>query len=346
MQMIDAKQFRTGRLGSLAKFLAASKITNVLEALPRQGTLIALTYHRIGNGADGSYDPGVFSATQDELDLQLKYLKSRFHVTSLQEVLELVEGRRVPEGPTILVTFDDGYIDNYTAAFPVLKSHGIEGVFFLATAFVGSGRLPWWDAVGYIIRNSKKRYIRLTYPKNATFDLKQDTLERAIRRVLAFYRCPLTKDYERVFSELETACDMNRPDVSNERCFMNWAEAREMQQAGMAFGSHTHTHPILANLNFAQQKEEFRCSRAIMEAELGKKVDTLAYPYGQKNSFSEISMKALEETGYRAAFSFYGGVNRTKSVHPLDIRRFDPSGTYNILRLRMSVSTTFGATWP
>jgi peptidoglycan/xylan/chitin deacetylase (PgdA/CDA1 family) len=64
----------------------------------------------------------------------------------LDEAIDIAHGN-VPARNRVLVTFDDGYLDNYTVAFPILRSLGVQGVFFLPTAFVGTGELPWWDII-------------------------------------------------------------------------------------------------------------------------------------------------------------------------------------------------------
>ena len=71
----------------------------------------------------------------------------------------------------------------------------------------------------------------------------------------------------------------------------------------MAFGSHTHNHEVLSKLSPASQKEEARQSREILERELGRPIDVMAYPVGRPHTFSSDTIEALKQTGYRAAFS-------------------------------------------
>jgi peptidoglycan/xylan/chitin deacetylase (PgdA/CDA1 family) len=125
-----------------------------------------------------------------------------------------------------------------------------------------------------------------------------------------------------------------------ERCFLDWDEARDMQQNGMAFGSHTHSHEILTKLSPEFQLKEVRHSREILERELHRRVDILAYPVGLKHCFSAETISALEQTGYRAAFSFYGGSNRPGEIRPFDIRRY---GIADVSYARFRLQTTFRA---
>ena len=320
-------------------------LTSVLESLPQRRVLMILTYHRIGNAADTPFASDVFSATAGELDAQIAYFKRRFHMATLEEALAMNSGNG-PRETSVLITFDDGYLDNYNLAFPILRSHGVQGVFFLPTAFVGTGRLPWWDVIAYIIKKSRNQRIHLHYPQEEVFDLETEGLARVSMQILRLFKQPTVNDTERFIAGLEEACETFRPEGSTTRRFLNWEEAREMQQNGMAFGSHTHNHEVLSKLSPECQQEEARRSREILEREFGCRIDVLAYPVGRRQSFSTDTMEALRQTGYRAAFSFYGGLNRPGAVSPFDIRRCGVGDqSHARLRLQTALGAVTGSRW-
>jgi len=307
---------------------------------------MVLNYHRIGDFESTEYDPGSFSCTAAEFDWQIGYFKRHYRTTTLDEVLDLLR-RAVPLAePRVLFTFDDGYIDNYQFAFPVLRRHGVQGVFFLPTAFTGTGRIPWWDTIAYIVKRSQRSTFRLDYPRSQEFDLTASGIDEGTMRILRLYTQPEMQDHERFLENLERACESSRPGGETSRCFLDWNEAREMLAGGMAFGSHTHNHEILSKLPARDQVEELRLSREIMEGELHRKIDTLAYPVGAQETFSSETMDALQQTKYRAAFSFYGGFNRTDSVAAFDIRRCGVERpTRKRLRLQATLGSLTGSVW-
>ena len=336
-----------GKRELAARVSARSGFTRLLEAMPAKPVLLVLNYHRIGRGEeDTPYDPGTFSCTAEELDWQIGYLKRQHRMTTLEEAVGMAAGEAQIREPAVLITFDDGYIDNYRAAFPVLRKHGTQGVFFLPTSFTGTGRLPWWDTIAYIVRRSPKTRLELRYPAPAVFDIAAEGMARSLQEVLRLYKRPEMTDHDRFVEELERACESSRPGTHGERCFLNWNEAREMQAGGMAFGSHTHTHEILSKLTPERQLEELRQSREILEGELGGKVDTLAYPVGMPHTFSASTVEALEKAGYRAAFSFYHGLNRPGAMQPFNIQRCGVDGqSRERLRLQTAVATLTGSRW-
>ncbi len=334
-----------GKREFVARMCAGTGVTKILESLRQRQVLIVLNYHRIGSATETPFDSGTFSATPEELDAQIAYFKSRFEMATLEKAVAMLNGN-APRGTSILITFDDGYLDNYTLAFPILRKHGVQGVFFLPTAFIGAGKVPWWDAIAYMIKKCRKKSIHLEYPEPGTFDLENNGAAQVSMQILHVFIQPAVEDSERFITELEEACETLRPETSSERLFLNWEEAREMQGHGMAFGSHTHAHDILSKLSRERQRDELVRSRAILEDELGGQIDTLAYPVGQRFCFSADTVDALKGTGYRAAFSFYGGLNRPGEMHPFDICRFSIGDqSYARLRLQTSLAAVSGTRW-
>jgi len=311
-----------GKRQLVAEVFAISGLTRMLEAVLRRDALLVLNYHRIGNADETPYDSGTFGPTAEQFDWEMGYLKSRFNCIRLEEAVAMVTGK-TPVRASLLITFDDGYLDNYKTAFPILRSHGMSATFFLPTDFIGTQRLPWWDTIAYIVKHSHKDSFKIAYPKPAEFRLDRGKPANTVFQVLTLCSQTSTTNYAPLIDQLENACDCARPNGASERCFLNWEEAREMQTAGMSFGSHTHSHEVLSGLPPERQVDELSRSRAILEHELGRTIDVLAYPVGLPYTFNSSTQQALERCGYRAAFSFYGGANLPSSSNRLDIRRAD-----------------------
>jgi peptidoglycan/xylan/chitin deacetylase (PgdA/CDA1 family) len=300
--------------------------TRLLERLPRRPSILIINYHRIGDAERDLYDRGLIEATAEEFDDQMAALKRTHRFTELAEVQEFVQHPSRLRHCLVLVTLDDGYRDNYDVAFPILRSHGIRAAFFLATGFVGTRRVPWWDQIAYVIRFAERRRLRLRYPWDESIDLDVTPADEAIERLLQIYKHPATADQELFLSGVEEACRVTRPQECPERLFMSWEEARELAGAGMGIGAHSHTHELLAKLTREQQLGECRLSREVIRENLGLDVDSFAFPVGSHDSFSAVTQECLRETGYRTAFSYYGGVNTPTSLRPFDVARVALSG--------------------
>lgn len=321
-----------GKREIVARLASRTGVLSVLQMLPRYPCLIVLNYHRVANPAECPYDRGVIEVTPEQFNEQMAYLKAHFHLADPEEVFALLDKPSQRNHCSVLVTFDDGYLDNYEVVFPILKSHGITGMFFLPTSFIGTERLPWWDRIAYLIRHTSSRQIVLQYPRTAQFDLAKTGMESVIDQVLALYKSPETLDTMRFLTDLEAACEMHVPQKLDKRLFMNWAEAKEMHRGGMYFGSHTHNHELLAKQSPDQQYEELRRSREILERELSAPIDILTYPVGSTTSFSKVTLKALEDTGYQAAFSYYGGVNLPGKTQRFNLLRMGVDPDFSLAR--------------
>jgi peptidoglycan/xylan/chitin deacetylase (PgdA/CDA1 family) len=309
-----------GRRRMLARFAAKSGLLAALDRLPVRPGLLLLNYHRIGNPAACSFDRAVFSTTAEMFERQLDWLKGRFHLADATEVEAIANGRARVRTPTVHLTFDDGYLDNYRSAFPPLRARGIQGTFFLVTSFVGTTEPAWWDKLAYWLRKTTAPEIRLTYPHEYTIDTALVAPEARTKLVLDLLKSNDAVDTEAVLRDVERACGVDLPEGDAARIFMSWDEAREMVRGGMNIGSHTRSHKILSKLSHAMQRAELDDSRRELEAELQQPIPWLAYPVGRRNSFDSTTMALAEQSGYRLAFSYYGGVNRSR-IAAYDVRR-------------------------
>lgn len=329
-----------GKERIIARLGARTGLTRLVEALPGRPSLLVLNYHRIGDAGKTPFDSDTFSCTAAEFDWQVGSLKARFPILSLDKALDIIHGRTAPSRTAVLLTFDDGYRDNFEEAFPVLRARGVSATFFLTTAFVGTGVVPWWDSLAFILKASTRSRITLSYPEPAEFDLAPARRARTIAEIIKRFKSPAVTDAERFIGELEAACGARRPAGGGQRCFLDWDEARRMREGGMCFGSHSHTHPILSKLPYAGQLEELRTSRRMLESELGRPIDVLAYPDGQPETFNDETFKALKEARYATAFSYFSGINLPGKIQPYNVFRCGDDGEERATwRLRVALRT-------
>ncbi len=261
----------------------------------------------------------------------------------LDECQELVASPAKIKQFFVMLTFDDGFRDNYDVAFPALRSAGVPATFFLCTSLIGSCFVPWWDQIAYMVRNSSARRLALSYPEELVVALNGNR-ESVITRVLRLFKASPTASTEEFLAQVSDATGVPLPQ-SGQRRFLDWNEAKQMQAAGMEFGSHTHSHTILSQLAYAQQRSELERSKRELEAALGVSIDALAYPVGSRNAFTDETKRALRECGYRTAFSHYYGTNTPPEIDPFDVKRSKPSAAFPMFRLHTSLASSFAYDW-
>lgn len=336
-----------GKRDLLAQGMYWSGATLLLNALPARDTLLVLTYHRIGSLHDDQFGPGVFSATPEQFDTHVSYLKRHLSLITLDEAIAFVHGTLKERTPRcrVLITFDDGYLDNYQIAFPILRSHGAQGVFFLVTTMIGGSAVPWWDHIAFLISTARKPRFSLRYPTDLAVDIGQNGAMKSIWHVSELYRSPATLDRDRFLRELHEAAESDNI-APTQRRFLNWEEAREMIKGGMAIGSHTHSHPVLSQIPPDQQHLELAQSRALLSQTLDVNVDSIAYPYGTPECFSGQTQSITRDAGYRIGFSFYGGTNPLAATTPFDVKRLSVDGDLIRFRVQAAVCRRTGKFWP
>jgi peptidoglycan/xylan/chitin deacetylase (PgdA/CDA1 family) len=260
--------------------------------------------------------------------------------------LAIIENRESISEPVVLITFDDGYRDNFNVAFPILKRHGVEAIFFLVTSSIATNQVPWWDEIAYLAKLHAPKVLQLRYPSNESFDLAPENFERSLRRVLNLFKSAATTDPARFLTMLREAVGVTDEDLHAD-LMMSWNDAREMSASGMTIGLHTHSHRILSKLSLAEQVDELKHCKGKLESELNTEAIFLSYPVGSRDTFNDNTFSAVREVGLRAAFSFYGGTNRVGKIDPFDVRRFAFESYAPASRVRLSTALTAitGASW-
>lgn len=303
----------------LARLVGRSGLRPLLTSLCRWSGVLCVNYHRIGDGADSVFDRGLWSATASDFAWQVQFLKSHLDVISpgdLPAVLARGNGRHA------LITFDDGYADNYTKAFPILKAHRVPAAFFVSTGFLDDPRVTWWDEIAWMVRMSPKTALELPQwlPQPVTFDAPDR--EQAVRALLRKYKALAPADTRPFLEAVAVATGTGRYVGHNgEPMWMTWDMLREMKRAGMTIGGHTVNHPVLANMPAeAQRCEIVECGRRLLD-ELGEPMRYFSYPVGGVRAFNDDTRECLRECGVEYAFSYYGGYRRTDDWDNYDIRR-------------------------
>lgn len=302
----------------LVDLLSTTHVLPWLATHPRWNGVVVLTYHRIGDPAGSPLDRNVFSATADEFDAQISFLKQESDIVRPGDIPELI---RRP-GRHVMITFDDGYRDNFDLAFPVLSAHGVPATFFLCTGFLDGQVMAWWDEIAWLVRSSPLREIRLLPWLETPIRVGPLETDAAIQTVLARYKSLPTLAAQEMLAALRDRCGSPALDAGiTDTVWMTWAMAREMAAAGMEIGGHTVTHPLLGRLDAAAQQAEIAGGQHRIAEELGRPATAFAYPVGSADAFDETTKSAVADAGFRLAFSFHGGYARAAAWDPFDIPR-------------------------
>lgn len=272
----------------------------------RNKTLI-LTYHRF------STEDSALKISARALSEQLEYLRSRYRIVSLSELVKhLTSDVRIPPA-MVAITIDDGYSDAYEIAFPILRKYDLPATFFVVTAFVDGDSWIWTDKLRFITSRAKQNGIALSIDGQTSRMEMNGTLSRL--RTADFLNSALKRmpegERDETIAKIARACSVTLPDTPPpEFAPVSWNEVREMGSARIEIGSHTVTHPILTNSTREQLTHELRESRSRLEAELGKEVRAFCYPNG---NWDKNVRDAVALAGYQCAVTTEAGLNDAQS---------------------------------
>lgn len=303
----------------LAGVLQHSGAGRVLARAPLWSGLLVLNYHRIGEPGETCFDPGLFSASEAQFADQVRFLTRNFDVIGVSDLPRVLAGER---GRFAMITFDDGYLDNYEAAFPILRAYGATAMFFLATGFLDEGGVAWWDEISWMVRCSTRRELVVDRRIEAPLDLEPHAKPATIDVLLRKYKSQPARRADAFLNDVADACGTGRcPASAAAGLWMTWDHVREMYAHGMQFGGHTVSHPVLSRVSADEELFEVVECKLRIEAELGRPVTAFSYPVGQPDSYDVRTKSCLNDAGYEYAFSYHGGFNRPPLEDPFDLAR-------------------------
>jgi peptidoglycan/xylan/chitin deacetylase (PgdA/CDA1 family) len=317
-----------------------------------KGKLLILTYHRVLSQYKSEKEfvqPGMYVG-KDVFEKQIQFLQSYYTIISFSEYLRRVKmGDWESDRQYCIITFDDGWKDNYDYAFPILTRYNIPATIFLAISFIGTNQWFWPERVSRLFDITGPSSIKSLIADLAEIvhDLKLNdiiikslqltdgfTTSQIIDRLIgAIKTCP--PDIIPIFIErAEAILGIEPPDY---RLMLNWDEVREMSVNQISFGSHGCTHRILTLLSDHEIKSEVNTSITSLKEREVNYVPVFCYPNGNYN-YDICNM--VSAAGYHAAVTTHNGLNRLDnsgmfSLHRVGIHN-DVSKNSMLFSLRLS----------
>lgn len=286
-----------------------------------------LCYHRVCD-VDENFmlDEGVVSASPTEFERQMKFVSKYFNVITFRALEEYRDNGKFPEN-SLIITFDDGYKDNYTNAYPILKKYGLPATIFLTTGYIGTNRLFWWDKVAYIIKKTEEEELEISLNRDIyRFDLSSLDLKReAIPKVIKLLKGLRNDTREVAFQEMGKKLKVTIDSSMAESVLLTWEEVKEMSHNGIEFGAHTVNHPIFSWILHSEMEKEVISSKKDIEMNISLPSVAFVYP---DIYYDELSKEAVKKAGFQFACTLKQGINEDYN-DPYELKRITISPTIN-----------------
>lgn len=304
---------RVGRRQALARWCHRAGVLPLLRGIRHASRcdVRVLAYHRVlesSEPASFSFDVDLISASAEAFRRQMQHLRRHFTPMRFEDVIDCLDRGRALPRDAVLVTFDDGYDDNYRVAFPILRDLDMSAMFFVSTGHIDSGQPYAYDWLVHMLCSTPSGgllapELGLDWTLGAGLEQRRAQAAELLDRLKA-----LDDDgQEALIARLEREWDMPRRQGHADCRPMTWDQLRQMRRAGMEVGSHGVGHRMLAKLPRERMLAEVGDSKAALERELGAPVSVLSYPVGGADAFDQATTDAVRAAGYRLACSYVAG---------------------------------------
>jgi len=254
---------------------------------------------------------------------QMRYLAAHFRVLPLVDAVRALE-RDDLSGPTVALTFDDGYQNNHDVVLAILREFGFPATVFLVTGLVATSDTLWfcrmnravattrrqalsWRGHEFLLRTRHERAIAAATIQELLKELPHDDFEPAVEDVIA----RLGARHDRPIPAGSPFRVLDEPSI------------RAMTASGLIeFGAHTDSHALLGKVqDHDQLRDEIVRSVEHTQRLSSQRCRTFAYPNGRRQDFGPESKCILSDLGIEYAVTTIPGPN-TPLTPLLELRRY------------------------
>lgn len=270
---------------------------------------------------------------------QMEYLKAHFRIVTMEEVIAACSGEKDLPDKAMLLTFDDGYIDNYTFAFPILEEYGIQGSFFIPGKTFAYHQLLDVNKIHYILAAADIRNLvtdlkrEMEYYRGQEYDYP--STEELFRRygvanrfdggeIIFVKRMLQTVLPENLRNRISSKLFTKYVGVTEEQLayelYMTEEQIRTMKRHGMFIGVHGYDHYWLGNLPPEQMREDISLALDALDEFIDRRCWVMNYPYGNYNS---DVVDYVKKQGACLGLTTEVGIAKIGEDDPLTLPRFD-----------------------
>jgi peptidoglycan/xylan/chitin deacetylase (PgdA/CDA1 family) len=284
-----------------------------------------LMFHRVCPPVQRTLPASVMEVTPAYFEEVIHFFQSKkYHFASLAEIPELLFPRRKTQ-KFVAFTFDDGYKDNFTTAYPILKKHDVPFAIYVCTDLPDKKAVLWWYMLEDLVQ--KQAVIKFTV-MGRDFNFISRTAEEkriaynTIRRMLKYSQ---PADFQELVINifLRNAID---PLEKVKGLALDWQMLRELSRDPLVtIGAHTMRHYVLQELAENMARKEIIHSKQILEERLKIKIAHFAYPYGGRNEALQREFSLVKKAGFltgvtaRTGNLFHGHADHLESLPRLDV---------------------------
>lgn len=234
-----------------------------------------------------------------------KYRKAGFIFISLDELYDIITGKSNIDKPFVAFTLDDGYLDNFTTAYPIFKRNNIPFCIFVATDFPEKKAILWWYSIEDLILSHNNILLSDGSTYNCiTYQQKWDTFRQIREKILKLDQRNLQESLNSLFSNYQIDWLLPIKTMA-----MTWEHVAQLGKEPLCtIGGHTMSHPSFTPLTLNEIKQEINGGIEKLKTVIEYDIRHFAYPYGSIKEDGEREYKFLKLFNFKTSFVSYGGI--------------------------------------
>lgn len=277
-------------------------------------------YHHVGSESP-PWLPGAVKL--EDFEREIAYLCKVTKIVPLDWLVDqLYRGNDIPSR-AVCITFDDGYKDNYTFAYPILRKYDAPATIFLTTGYIGSSETFWDCKLRFALWNTSITQLEVDDLGHYYLMSPKDRLKAMDKSIIDLIKLSERKK-NLLVEKLLKILRVDFPNRFGKEITLSWDEVLDMSKKGISFGAHTVTHPILTRLPIVDVRGEITRSKKEIEERLGVPCNLFAYPNGEFNA--EI-IEILKENGFTGAVTTIPRLIK-KSENPFMLSRISAGSDF------------------
>lgn len=305
--------------------LLRTGVTDLYRYLGQPQSLPILMFHSVPRAENANWIAPRNRITTRIFDAQMRFLARRRQVISIEALCDLIHSHRPIPDRTVLITFDDGYLDNLEIVAPILRRYRLQATFYLCSGYVSRGQNQWADMLYSVIRH--KHCSLLEFAEGNTFDLSNpygcNTAFRVISDKLKVIDAEAREELLRqIASQLQF-------EEKPPRLTLNWGEVRQLVETypEVTLGIHTSDHRDLLSMDATDAMAEIERSITEFHKEMGAYPEHFSFPYSRATP--ELAQQ-LSKFGFRSVMTCEGMIDRTQ-INSMNLHRFTPPQSLGLL---------------
>tara|TARA_B100001123_G_scaffold338016_1_gene382503 strand:+ start:375 stop:1379 length:1005 start_codon:yes stop_codon:yes gene_type:complete len=265
------------------------------------GNISVFCYHQVLNNyqfENISRPNNDLSISTSIFEQQIKFLKENYKIIESKDLLNIEKFNSKEK--LVVITFDDGYLDNLENALPILKKYDVKATIFITTGFINDELIPWWFELWNILNSLENFKLKLL---DMNFNFSDTNKEKVYNLLSKNFFNIKTSDQLELIEKIKS--ENNYIEKKNKsRIFLNEEEIKLLSKNPLiSLGAHTHMHENLNILNYKESESEIINSKKKLEIIINKSVDIFAYPYGRINTFGNKEVEILKKNKFKLAFT-------------------------------------------